>query len=132
MFILRTTAFNPKPSGRSLIAGLKKAVPDLDIQPARVDAEDRLDFLLTMMAEDKVGDIAAHLKRIHDGDFNQAPDRVVRQVIRERWGEDIAYFELSAGQLAVWLDIVLTFVTRHGLRRFCDLAGKDVALPSVA
>ncbi|AKU95175.1 hypothetical protein AKJ09_01839 [Labilithrix luteola] len=129
MYILRSTVANPKPSVRTLVASLKKLVPGVDFDPVKMDAEDRMQFLLQAIEEDRSGELAARVKKLHAGDVEDASDKVVRTIIRERWGEELVYFDLTVDQIRGSLKAILSFVVENELRLFNDLTGVDEPLP---
>jgi hypothetical protein len=120
VFILRTSVLNPAPALAPLLAELERIAPGLALELADWDEDDRRYYLNEVIKEDDR--VAAAFRRLFAGDVDDAPDELVRQLFREQWGEDLAYFDDPRGAS----EPVLAFVRKHRLRLFDDLAGRDI------
>lgn len=120
MFIIKNTVENPDPPAESLMGELQAVMPGVQLQLANYDGEERYHLLSDMIDEDdRVG---RSLKRLYDGPLDDAPDEVMRQIIRELWGEDIVYLDDPRAMS----DEVAAVLRKHRVRLFDDLSGRFV------
>lgn len=120
MFIIKNSVDNPDPPVEPLVRELQAVMPGAELRLAGYDADDRHLLLADMIDEDdRVG---RALKRLYDGPLEDAPDEVMRQIIRELWGEDILYVDDPRAMT----DEVAALLRRHRVRLFDDLSGRFI------
>jgi hypothetical protein len=126
MFILRATPLNPSPDKETLLSRVRGLCPPgSTVALVAYDPEEQRDLLLDALDEEE--SMSAAFRERFSGDLDDAPDDVVREFVREHWGEDLLTIEYTSSDLGdgTWIDALAALAHDANLRLFDELNGAD-------